>query len=83
MLAAGTRIDPPIVDTFTTGGTSGTAVTFPTAAPSANYHISTEFTASPAGGAGEIWTSAKTTAGCTIHNSGNAGITGTYHAVPY
>lgn len=83
MLAVGDRIDPPVAGTFTTAGATGTAITFPAAMPSTSYHLAVETTSNPAGGLGEIWTSAKTVNGCTLHNSGNAGITGTYHAVPY
>lgn len=83
MLAVGTRIDPPVIDTFNTGGDTGTAVVFPVEMPSANYHVSVEIAANPSGGLGEVWTSGKLTTGCTIHNSGSIGLAGTYLVTAY
>lgn len=85
VLAIGTRIDAPEAGASTTNGTTGRAITFSTALPDTDYHVSISFesAASLAGSIGEYRISAKATTGFTLTNEGATGIVFTYAVTRY
>lgn len=82
VLAVGTRIDPPESGSSTTNGSAGRTVTFSTALPDTNYHVSIMPTAAQAGALGEFWIT-KAAASFVLHNDGAAGIAFTWAATRY
>lgn len=82
MPAIGSRIDPMPCGAITTGGTTGAAITFPSALASANYHVSITPLVAQSGRLGEFWVERSTT-GFTLKNDGSTGITCTYSVQMY
>jgi hypothetical protein len=82
VLAVGTRIDPPESGASTTNGTTGRTVSFSTALPDTDYHVSITPTADQDGSLGDYWYT-KTVNNFVLYNDGAAGIAFTYAVTRY
>lgn len=81
-LAVGTRIDPPEGGESTTNGTGGRTITFSTAMPDTDYHVSVMPIEAQQGGLGETWIE-KGTDSFVFYNDGAAGIEISWTATRY